>query len=57
MNEYELSKLAEELDEDAIDIADYALDELLSESGNAEDFKEKYLCFYDDIKLTPHDDW
>jgi hypothetical protein len=59
MNEYELSKLADMLDEDAVYLADYELDELLSDlpQEERESFKEKYLKFYDDIKTSRYDDW
>lgn len=58
MNKLELSYLADDMDEDAIDFADYELEELLRDYPTGkDDFKSKYLDFYDDIKLTPYDDW
>lgn len=55
MTDYELSKIADTVDEDAISIADFELAELLQD--NAASFKESYFDFYDDIKRTPNDDW
>ena len=52
MNDYELSKIADMLDEDAL----YP-DEVEESFPREENFKEKYLDFYDDIKTTPKDDW
>lgn len=56
MNDYELSKLADLLDEDAL-----RPDEIdVKRNPNKQDpkkFKEEYLEFYDDIKTTPRDDW
>lgn len=59
MNDYELSKLADMLDEDALRPDELDLDELRrrGNSKHALSFKEKYLEFYDDIKTTPRDDW
>lgn len=59
MNDYELSKLAEMLDEDAATLADYDLEELLESlpQEERESFKEKYLRYYDDIKTSRYDDW
>ena len=57
MNDYELSKLADQMDEDAFDLADMDLNELLGETPDKQDFKSKYLTFYDDIKTSPYDDW
>lgn len=59
MTEYELCKLAEMLDEDAVDLADFDLEELLLSlpQEERESFKDKYLRFYDDIKTSPYDDW
>lgn len=51
MNDYEMSKLADMLDEDAL-----RPDEI-EDDKKASSFKEKYLEFYDDIKTTPPDDW
>ena len=57
VNDYELSKLADMQDEDAVDLADMDLAELLGETPDKQDFKSKYLEYYDDIKTTPYDDW
>ena len=58
MTEYELSKLADMMDEDAVQLSDFDLEDLLPVAEeDAAAFKEKYLRFYDDIKTTPHDDW
>jgi len=51
MNDYELSKIADMLDEDAL----YPDEVECFEQDD--DFKTKYLEFYDDIKTTPKDDW
>lgn len=55
MNEYELSKIADQLDEDAVDYSDYELSELMPD--DADSFKKEYFDYYDDIKLTPKEDW
>lgn len=57
MDNYTLMKLAEKMDDDAIDIIDYELSELLSESSDIEEFKRKYKEFYTDIKLSIKEDW
>lgn len=57
MNDYELSKLADMMDEDAVTLSDYDLEELLPSGEDADAFKQKYLGFYDDIKTNPYDDW
>lgn len=60
MTLYELTRLADEIDEDAFDIADFTLaelDEIMREDFTVNDFKKKYLAFYDDIKTSPRDDW
>ena len=51
MNDYELSKIADMLDEDAL------YPDEVEENVEETDFKSKYLAFYDDIKTTPNDDW
>lgn len=58
MNDYQLSKLADMLDEDALRPDELDLNELKygNKTGSSL-FKEKYLEFYDDIKTTPRDDW
>lgn len=46
------------MDEDAVTLADYDLEELLpQDETDTAAFREKYLGFYDDIKTTPKDDW
>lgn len=59
MNDYELSKLADMMDEDAVSRADYDLCEQLADylPLDPKTFKNKYLEFYDDIKTNPYDDW
>ena len=58
MNDYELSKLADMMDEDAVTLSDFDLADLLPEDEeDAVAFKQKYLQFYDDIKTNPYDDW
>ncbi len=67
MNKLELSYLADMQDEDAISIADIPLEELLKnypktakkkkQNKKKDNFKSKYLEFYDDIKTSPYDDW
>lgn len=57
MNDYELSKLADYMDEDAVSWSDLDLNELLAETPDKQAFKSAYLDFYDDIKTTPYDDW
>jgi hypothetical protein len=56
MNDYELSKIAEFTDEDAMDASDFELADLIKENQTAS-FKQHYFGYYDDIKLTPEDDW
>lgn len=51
MNDYELSKIADMLDEDAL------YPDEVDDGRDDGDFKSKYLEFYDDIKTTPRDDW
>ena len=51
MNDYELSKIADMLDEDAL------YPDEVDDERDDDDFKSKYLEFYDDIKTTPRDDW
>lgn len=57
MNEYELSKLADMMDEDAIYPADFDWQSLLANADTPDAFRERYLDFYDDIKTSPYDDW
>lgn len=56
MNDYELSKLADLLDEDALR-PDEIPERHDDKKNDPKSFKEKYLEFYDDIKTTPRDDW
>lgn len=57
MNEYELSKLADMMDEDAVYPADLDWQSLVADVDDTDEFREKYLSFYDDIKTNPYDDW
>ena len=58
MNDYELSKLADMMDEDAVSLSDYDPKELLPQDEDATDaFKQQYFGFYDDIKTNPYEDW
>ncbi len=54
MNKYELSIIADTLEEDALYPDE--IEEILGEE-KPHNFKEDYLDFYDDIKTTPDDDW
>lgn len=56
MNDYELSKIADMLDEDALR-PDEIDEKRTSKTQDPKKFKEEYLEFYDDIKTTPRDDW
>ena len=58
MTDYELSKIADMMDEDAVTLADYDIDELLPEGEkSAPAFRNRYFGFYDDIKTNPYEDW
>lgn len=58
MNDYELSKIADLLDEDALRPDELDSNYILKKKQkDSSSFKEKYLEFYDDIKTSPHDDW
>lgn len=58
MNNYELMKLAEKLDEDVDDLAELCdLEEAEAFETDAEAFKRKYKEFYTDIKLSHKEDW
>lgn len=60
MDLYELTRLADMMDEDASGVSDFTLEDANERKGgnpSACDFKEKYLSFYDDIKTNPRDDW
>lgn len=56
MNDYELSKLADMLDEDALRPDEIEV-KRNPKTQDPKKFKEEYLEFYDDIKTTPRDDW
>ena len=47
---YDYMRMSDDMDEDAMFPEDWKKDNLLTD-------KEKYFDFYDDIKLTPKDDW
>ncbi len=57
MNDYELMRLSERMDEDAADLRDYELKELTAKKPNPERLREKYKEFYSDIKLSQKEDW
>lgn len=48
MNERELMKLAETLDE--FSVSDYTVEEIEKMSNKSSSFKEKYFDYYDDVK-------
>ncbi len=48
MNERELMKLAETLDE--FSVSDYTVEELEKMSNKSSNFKEIYFDYYDDVK-------
>ena len=48
MSEYDQMRRSEELDDDGV---------LPEELETRRSEKERYFAFYDDIKLTPKDDW
>lgn len=50
MSDYDLMRLSDTCEEDGIEEDELAL-------YNQKTQKEKYFEFYDDIKLTPKDDW
>lgn len=52
MSEYDLMRRCEDLDDDGV-----LPEELAEEEAAKRSSKEKYFEFYDDIKLTPKDDW
>lgn len=62
MNEYELMKLSELLDE-AVNLYDFTPEEIQqlikSKQLDAKNFKEKYFEFYDDVKSESkkREDW
>lgn len=57
MDNYTRMKLSEKMDDDAIDLFDYDIEELLPKKNSAEEFKKKYKEFYTDIKLSIKEDW
>lgn len=57
MDNYTLMKLSEQMDDDAVDIIDYELEDLLPANNDAEEFKRQYKEYYTDIKLTIKEDW
>ena len=58
MNDYELSKLADMMDEDAVTPTDFdPRDWQPQDASSADDFKQQYFGFYDDIKTNPYEDW
>ena len=57
MNDYELMRLSERMDEDAADLRDYDLRKLTAKKPNPERLREKYKEFYSDIKLSQKEDW
>ena len=50
MSDYDRMRKSEELDEDG-----YRPEDFIENKAQTE--KERYFDFYDDIKLTPKDDW
>ena len=58
MDNYELMKFSQKMDEDGIYIEDFELEELFEEDlGDPEAFKRTYKEFYTDIKLSHKEDW
>ncbi len=52
MSEYDQMRRSEELDDDGV-----LPEELEEEAETRRSENERYFAFYDDIKLTPKDDW
>ena len=52
MSEYDQMRRSEELDDDGV-----LPEELEEEAESRRSEKDRYFAFYDDIKLTPKDDW
>lgn len=50
MSDYDLMRLSDTCEEDGMEESEI-------QHGNAKTQKEKYFEYYDDIKLTPKDDW
>lgn len=57
MNDYELMRLSERMEEDAADLRDYELAELTAKKADPKRLREKYKEFYSDIKLSQKEDW
>lgn len=59
MNDYERMRLSERYDEDAAELADYDLRELIRQKQrpDAARLREQYKEFYSDIKLSQKEDW
>ena len=57
MNDYELMRLSERMDEDAADLRDYDLKELTDKKQDPARLREKYKEFYSDVKLSQKEDW
>ena len=57
MNLYQLMRLAENLEEDAIKFDELEDAFPVEEGDTAEDFKRKYKEFYTDIKISIKEDW
>ena len=58
MNDYELSKLADMMDEDAVAWCDLDTQALLEQyADGTQSFHDLYFGFYDDIKTNPYEDW
>lgn len=49
MNDYDLMRRSDDFEEDGAEQEDF--------KKSAKTDKEKYFEYYDDIKLTPKDDW
>lgn len=62
MNDYELMKLSEQLDE-GVNLYDFTPEEIQQlikeKQKNSKSFKEKYFEFYNDVKSSSkkHEDW
>lgn len=59
MNDYERMRRSEQYEEDADDLLDYDLKELIErkQKKNSAQIREKYKEFYSDIKLSQKEDW
>lgn len=62
MNDYELMKLSEQLDE-GVNLYDFTPEEIQQlikeKQKNSKSFKDKYFEFYNDVKSSSkkHEDW